>query len=143
MRVIVLILLIGLAGCGADPLPPLRLTDANARCGHLRQSDPALFTECVRGVEFGNELRIESRQRYLRQQSEDWQPAPMYVAPPTYVPAAATLMAPPTPPPGSMAPSIGLDPYNYLRPQPATVLCVGQIAIPGGSNEAGMRAGCQ
>jgi hypothetical protein len=53
----------------------------------------------------------------------------------------AVSKAAPDVPIGS-GPSIGLDPYNYLRPQPATVLCVGQIAIPGGGNEAGMRAGC-
>jgi hypothetical protein len=138
MRLAAMIFLVGLAGCGVEPLPRLQLADPEARCGHLRQTAPAVFADCVRSVEFGNELRIESRQRYLRQQAEDWQPAPTYFAPTPYVPPptfSTTAPAAPTP----------MPPVAPFVPPAETphVLCVGQVAIPGGSNAEGMRIGCQ
>jgi len=143
MRAAVYGLLIALVGCDAEPPPPLKLMDADAFCGHLRQDDPALFRQCVRDIGFDNQLRIESRQRYLRQQVEDWTPAPLPPAPPPFVPAPTVSMMPPMPPSPSLAPPANLDPYGYLRQPPPVVLCIGQVPVPGGSNAAGMRLGCQ
>src|ERR1017187_6651836 len=139
-RTAILALLAGLVGCG-EPLPPLKLMDADAFCGHLRQDDPVLFRQCVRDIGFDNELRIESRQRYLNNAaSVDFDPVPM---PAPFVPQPVGSMMGPTPLPASVAPTIGLDPYGYLRQPPPTVLCIGQVVIPGGSNAEGMRLGCQ
>jgi hypothetical protein len=97
-----------------------------------------VYLACINDVAVINEMRIESRQRYLRQQTVDWEPTPMRVAPPPYVPPpAASVMPPTTPTP--MAPVA-----PFVRPAPAPhVLCIGQVAIPGGSNAEGMRMGCQ
>jgi hypothetical protein len=144
MRLIVLALLVVLAGCAAEPLPPLRLVDAEAQCGHLRQDAPDAYLSCINEVAFINEMRIESRQRYLNDAAaEAFTPVPLLSAPAPFVPEPADSMMPPTPPSPSLAPPANLDPYGYLRQPPPTVLCIGQVPIPGGSNAEGMRLGCQ
>ena len=133
----------GLTACG-EPLPPLHLVDAEAHCGHLRQDAPDVYLSCISAVVFANEMRIESRQRYLQQQMEDWTPAPLRAAPVQYdPPPAASMPMPNLAPPVSLAPTPNIAPYDYIPHPPPTVLCVGQIPVPGGSNAEGMRLGCQ
>jgi hypothetical protein len=138
-RLPALALLLGLTGCGVEPLPPLKLMDAGAYCEHLRQSDPELFRHCVRDIGFGNELRIESRQNYLRHQAEDWEPTPLPSMAAPYTPPLVVLSAPPAAP----TPPDPVLHHDYITRPPPTVLCVGQVAIPGGSNAEGMRLGCK
>jgi hypothetical protein len=117
MRLIVVALLVVLAGCAAEPLPPVHLVDAETQCEHLRQDAPDAYLSCINEVSFTNEMRIESRQRYLNDAAtEAFAPAPPAPAP--FVPEPADSMMLPTPSSSSPALAANLDCYGYLRQPP-------------------------
>ena len=133
MCLIVPTLPVDLADCAAEPVPPLHLVDAEAKCGHLRQDAPDAYLSCINEVAFTNEMRIESRQRYLNDAAtEVFASAPVPPAPAPFVPEPAELDD-----------AANLEPLRLSAPPAPVVLCVGQIPIPGGSNADGIRLGCQ
>jgi len=108
MCLIVPTLPVDLADCAAEPVPPLHLVDAEAKCGHLRQDAPDAYLSCINEVAFTNEMRIESRQRYLNDAAtEVFASAPVPPAPAPFVPEPADSMMLPT-----------SNPYGYLRHPP-------------------------
>jgi hypothetical protein len=124
----VVALVAALSSC-APALPPLM--DTEAMCGKLR-ADRADFASCAEDVRLVNEQRIEA----YRQIYGSVPTAPS--APSFYAPAAATLSSPPSAPTTFQY----IPPQDYTPHPPPTVLCVGLVPIPGGSNAEGMQAGC-